>query len=265
MEKMAKLAKCSGNTKPRVTPSKYWCFTDYSMEMAKWQTIFSMEKIKYIIGREICPTTSREHLQGYIECPGLIRPLEKFKNMPGVHWEKRIGTREQNIEYCAKEGNYETNFEDIIIKEEVGQIMNEELVLTDWMQELIDYIKGPRDYRKIYWIWDLEGGKGKTRFCKYLLKRFKDCVYFTGGRTMDITSQLLECEYDPKLCLFDLPRSNEGHIAYNALEQIKNGLINSSKYKGGFKMFDSPHVIVFANFKPELSELSSDRWIIKQI
>lgn len=262
---MEKMAKCSGNTIPRITPSKYWCFTDFDADLAKWQTTFYKNNIKYIIGKEICPSTGKAHLQGYIEAPSLIRPLEKFKEFKSTHWEKRKGTREQNIAYCSKENNFVTNFENITIKKKVGKPMNDQLILQEWMNETLEYIESPRDNRKILWIYDLEGGKGKTKFCKYILQNYENCIYFTGGRAIDITSQILENDYDPELCLFDIPRCNEGHISYNALEQVKNGLINSSKYKGGFRIFDCPHIIVFANFRPDINALSHDRWIIHRI
>lgn len=259
---MEKMAKSSGNTIPRVIPSKYWCFTDYQYDLAKWQATLSKYDIQYIIGEETCPTTNRKHLQGYIEAKKIIRPNETFKELPGVHWEKRRGTREHNITYCSKENNFITNFK---IKKKTKIIKMEELILNDWMREITSFIETNENPRLIYWIVDIEGGKGKTRFCRYLFENYSNVVYFTGGKANDITSQLLEIEYDPELCLFDLPRNNEGYISYNAIEQIKNGMINSSKYKGGTKIFNPPQLLVFSNFEPDKTNLSKDRWIIKEI
>lgn len=63
-------------------------------------------KVKYLIfQKEKCPTTGKEHLQGYIE---LLKPM-RFNAVKGmffsnsVHLEKRMGTRDQAIEYCSKE------------------------------------------------------------------------------------------------------------------------------------------------------------------
>lgn len=226
--------------------------------MEKWIKYFEEYEMKYIIGHETCPTTGKKHLQGYIEAETKFRPLEKFKEKD-VHWEKRKGTREQNIKYCSKEGNYKSNF---IVKKKIGELKMDEFILQKWMLDILAYIEGPRDMRKIMWICDEEGGKGKSRLCKYILENYDDVIYFTGGKNTDITSQILESTIEPKLCLFDLPRSNEGHISYNALEQIKNGLVNSPKYKGGFKAFENPHVVVFANFEPQKDLLSEDRWMM---
>lgn len=253
--------KSSGNTKPRISQSKYWCFTSYNIAMDKWIAYFTACETKYIIGEETCPTTGKQHLQGYIESATYIRPMEKFKEKD-VHWEKRKGTREQNIKYCSKEGNFRTNF---LTKKKVGNLQVDKLTLVDWMLDILKRINLNRNHREIMWVWDRVGGKGKSRLCKYILEEYENVMYFTGGRNSDITSQIIESELVPELCLFDLPRSNEGHISYNALEQVKNGLVNSPKYKGGFKVFDSPHIIVFANFEPEKEMLSNDRWNIIEL
>ena len=49
------------------------------------------------------------------------------------------------------------------------------------------------------------------------------------------------------------------------LEQIKNGMIYSGKYEGGQCLFESPHIVIFANSKPEIENMSIDRWNIKEI
>jgi len=42
-------------------------------------------------------------------------------------------------------------------------------------------------------------------------------------------------------------------------------MIYSSKYEGGYKLFNSPHVIVFANAEPKYEALSGDRWKVFNI
>lgn len=262
---MEKKEKSSGNTIPRANQSKYWCFTSFSEDLDKIIHTLEKNKIKYIIGKEICPKTGKEHLQGYIESEKKIRPIESLKLNKEIHWEKRQGNRDQNIKYCSKENNFVTNFENIKIKKRAGMSIEKPLIIVEWMQEVIEYIEGPRNDRNILWIYDYEGRKGKTKFCKYIYENYEACKYFTGGKANDITSQIIEEEINPEICILDLPRNNEGYISYNALEQMKNGMINSSKYKGGTKSFPCPHVIVFANFRPVKKELSEDRWIIHKI
>jgi len=66
------------------------------------------EHIQYgVIGSEICPSSGRPHLQGYLELVKQSR-LAKLKKVlpPGVHIESRRGTQKQAIQYCQKDSNW---------------------------------------------------------------------------------------------------------------------------------------------------------------
>lgn len=66
--------------------------------------------------------------------------------------------------------------------------------------------------------------------------------------------------------MFDIPRANRGSISYASLESIKNGLICNTKYETGSKVFNPPHIIIFANFPPDKADkLSKDRWKITNL
>ena len=45
---------------------------------------------------------------------------------------------------------------------------------------------------------------------------------------------------------------------YEALESLKNGAMFSPKYESKSKVYDMPHVIVFANWQPDRIGLSID-------
>lgn len=80
------------------------CFTAWDADVE-----FDPDRMKYlIIGKEICPTTNKEHQQGYVEFKrqtdfGVVKTLLGSN----THIEPRNGTAVQAIEYCKKEGNYE--------------------------------------------------------------------------------------------------------------------------------------------------------------
>lgn len=59
-----------------------------------------------ILGREMCPTTGREHIQGYLEFKNQERFDKLIKLWEGVHIEKRMGSQIQAIDYCKKENNF---------------------------------------------------------------------------------------------------------------------------------------------------------------
>jgi len=65
--------------------------------------------------------------------------------------------------------------------------------------------------------------------------------------------------------IFDVPRDNGNKISYKSVESIKNGMIYSPKYESKYKLFNSPHIIIFANEPPQLEKLSIDRWVVKEI
>ena len=67
------------------------------------------EKFLFIVGREVGEEKNTPHLQMYFEKKHPVT-FNKIKNiMPRAHIEPAKGSREQNLAYCSKEGNYETN------------------------------------------------------------------------------------------------------------------------------------------------------------
>ena len=92
------------------------------------------------------------------------------------------------------------------------------------------------------------------------------CVFIDEGKKADIMCCIMNHDMNIKnIVIFDVPRDNGNKVSYKSIESIKNGVIFSSKYESGYKIFNSPHVIVFANCEPEYSSLSSDRWVVKNI
>lgn len=255
-----------GNTNPQPRSnnrSRKWCFTSFDTNkysLSIFKSLFGDKNYEYIVGLEKCPTTLREHYQGFVKSKNQVRFTTIKALLPaGSHIEIAHGTTEENWKYCSKENNFITN---IKIKIKVGPLITPmDFDFNKWQKQVIALIDGNRDSRTINWIYDKTGNQGKTWLCKYILDTYLNCFYFRGGKANDITSQiLLQENYNPEICLFDLPRSAEGKVSYNALEQLKDGIVHSNKYEGGFKVFEHPHIFVFANFEPDLECLSSDRW-----
>jgi len=130
--------------------------------------------------------------------------------------------------------------------------------LNWWQLEVMLTLKGEPDLRKIYWIWDIEGNKGKSSFCKYCAVKLGATV-LNNGSFADIAFSLPDV---PRIVIFDLPRTIEGRVNYSAIEATKNGLIFSGKYESKTKLFNAPHIVVFANFGPDRTQMSDDRWEI---
>lgn len=116
------------------------------------------------------------------------------------------------------------------------------------------------DDRIIHWWYD-NGNQGKTAFCRYMLVNHHACV-LSNGPTSDIAFALPR---DPKIILFNIPRDREARTNYGVLEMIKDGLIFSGKYESRTKVFNTPVLVIFSNFLPDVTKLSTDRWSIFNI
>lgn len=129
--------------------------------------------------------------------------------------------------------------------------------LYPWQDELVNLLKVPcTDNRTIYWYYDRTGCNGKTSLCKYLYVHLGACI-FNNGKFNDLAHALPEA---PEIVCFNLPRCLEKKVNYSAIEAIKDGLIFSGKYDSRTKVFNSPHVVIMANFPPDYKALSLDRW-----
>ena len=130
--------------------------------------------------------------------------------------------------------------------------------LREWQTTLRTTIEAPPDDRSVHWFIDRIGNSGKSYMCGYL-QNHHDAFVSTGGKVADVAHAYNK---EP-IVIFDLPRAMEkSKDIYNLMEGFKNGCIFIPKYESACKIFDVPHVIVFANFEPDFEALSKDRWII---
>jgi len=227
-------------------------------------TFKNFEKTKkYVFQKEICPTTNTPHLQGNIWFSKKTRWEElrlPFGNL--VRWA-RTNNPKAAEKYCQKSATSEPGSKPYIY----GFPKPLKLITPDkdWQIEILKILETEPNDRHVYWFWSSEGGIGKSSFCKYLAAT-KKIVFIDEGKKGDIMYSIMEANMDEcNLVLFDIPRDNGNKISYKSIESIKNGMIFSSKYESGQKLFNSPHVICFANVPPDLSKLSEDRWVVKNI
>lgn len=265
-EKWLQMAPGGGNTRTppvRLSPSKKWCFTynNYKKEeLAPMETNLRGLGL-FIMGFETAPTTGTPHIQGYIEFFKKCRPSECIK-IKKIHWEKAKGSRNDNIIYCSKENNYVTNFD---IKKPVKDPL-EGLELYDYQKLILNILKNMEpNNRDVYWFYNENGNIGKSCFSKHcFLKYGTICV---NGKAADVKYVVAEAlkNKDVNSVIFDIPRTNEGFVSYQAIEEIKNGMVISTKYESCCVAFNVPHLFIFSNYLPDKSCLSSDRWNIYEI
>lgn len=138
--------------------------------------------------------------------------------------------------------------------------------LYDWQQKIVDIYETEPDDRCVYWFWEDEGNIGKSAFIKYMIVKY-GILFCSGGKYTDIMNLVFNQDMNNcKAVMFNIPRAHEGHISYSSLESIKDGMVCNTKYETGVKVFNSPHLFIFANFPPDKEEmLSKDRWKIIEL
>lgn len=235
----------------------YFCTAIFNRDL---ETIISILKPickKFICGEEKCPTTGNLHYQTFIALKKKMRATELGKLIP-AKWIDCKGDEEANIKYCSKDNK--------IFKYGFPKPINIITDLYKWQLEIEKLYHTEPDDRKIYWFHETNGNIGKSAFVKYMIVKY-GCLFCDGGKKSDLINLVFNADMDTCKCIiWDLPRSSKGSISYATLESVKNGMICNTKYETGVKIFNSPHIFVFANFPPDKpDELSSDRWVITEL
>lgn len=112
--------------------AKRWVFTSYDVYSVPNLNPDVAEYCVY--GREVCPTTSRRHLQGFVAFKNRQSLQQVKKQLPGAHLERTRGTPEECADYCRKDGDFvefgciptttgrPTQFGDVLRKAANGEI-----------------------------------------------------------------------------------------------------------------------------------------------
>jgi len=131
--------------------------------------------------------------------------------------------------------------------------------LFPWQKKLIELVEKKPDSRTINWVFDVKGNRGKTELTKELVSHHGGIIL--GGRATTDLYQYAKSKN--KVVIWDYPRASEGHVSYSSIEKIKDGYFTSTFRNPSFCARDyDAHVIIFANFLPDLDKLSFDRWNI---
>lgn len=133
-----------------------------------------------------------------------------------------------------------------------------------WQQDLHDELEGPADDRTVIFYVDPEGGKGKSWFIKWFYSNHRKEAQVLGvGKRDDIAHMVKESK---SVFLINVPRGQMEYFQYSVLEMLKDRLVTSPKYNSMVKeLHQTPHVVVFSNEAPDLSKMSMDRFVIREI
>jgi hypothetical protein len=138
-----------------------------------------------------------------------------------------------------------------------------------WQKELLDEIKNKPDSRHITWYYDPFGNAGKTFISKHL-GQYKGAFVSTRANAYHVATSLDEFikqngNDSILVVIFNFSRQQENHKIYQALEELKDGMMTSEKYKGRTLYFNHPHLICLANYLPDINSMTKDRWDIRAI
>jgi len=146
----------------------------------------------------------------------------------------------------------------------------ENVILRPWQEGLLNYIK-PSD-REVIWVIGRKGNEGKTWFQEFLASKFGWSRVICG---MDIRMKKSSiCHILSKrslmttdIFLFDVGKAKtDDDMNYELIEHVKNGRTLAGKFDSKELKFHTPNIIVvFSNEKPDVDQLSKDRWTIFQI
>lgn len=255
-----------GNTSLSSSRSRGWCFT-WNNPGTPSQMIEILEVAgakSYLFQLECGKNTNVPHFQGFMYFENQ-RTFSSIKEMCREMHISKMKDLRASIKYCCKEdtrvaGPWSKN---VKIPRSLKLIDPDDRI---WQKDLVKELEVVPDDRKIIWYHDPVGGSGKTALAKYLVVKKNALV--VSGKGNDIKyaiSKHIEKHGEVNIIIFLFPRTVEGFVSYDAIESLKDGIFFSGKYESGMCVFASPHIVCFANFAPDLSALSLDRWEVRKL
>ncbi|UOK21032.1 replication associated protein [Chifec virus UA13_150] len=239
-----------------------WCFTWNNYTLDDIDTLTrKFCNVDYVFQEET-GEKGTPHLQGFVKFKNARYLSSLLKEFKGCYFEPcRNETAAE--QYCQKNNTRTGKVYSNITKVTELKIPTYNQ-LFDWQKKVVELIQTEPDDRSIYWYWDREGCSGKTTLIKYICTHFKNATFTCASKSADIIT-IANIKYN--IYLLGFARSQEHFAPYNAIEQLKDGLISDSKLKKISRnvMMNSPHVIVFANWPPDKNAISNDKWVITNL
>lgn len=251
-------SKQGGNTKPPAkkqdSPKNNWCMTLNNFSTEEYNSLksfFSSNSSNiWIIGKEK-GESGTPHLQMYCQFKDKLRFTGIKKICDRLHIEPSRGSKKQNLLYCSKEGDFETNTR---IPKPLKLISQ----LWPFQEKVENYVLTEPDDRHVM----LVSGKfatGKTQLAKYLVAKYDWICGPLEGNKSHILSTVYKNQ-DAECFIIYLTGKESSAISmdwecktsenlFDCLEKIKDGFFMSHfgvKATEPVNM-NSPHVIIFSN------------------
>lgn len=251
------------DTKPVILRGRAWgpnTWNNYDESDLNFLKEFCSENTEtYYINQEV-GEEGTPHLQFCFKFKN-ARTFNSLKKIfPKCHLEKSKNWL-ATINYCKK---IDTAIKPNINNERTVKDPLEGKELRPFQIKILEILEQDPDDRTINWVYDRLGNAGKTTLAKHLCIKYPNECLYVGGKASDIKYGVFNFlkKNNLRVVILDLTRSLEGYVSWQGIEEIKNGIFYNTKYESAMCIYDCPHLIIFANFEPEIDKLSIDRWNI---
>jgi hypothetical protein len=260
---------------------KYWKANYHLRDDESFESVFKLIEVcvdeiecaQYFFGEEHGKSGNTRHIEGgFVTRGDRVRwsKIQSCFEKAGIRMSYLAKSKKawlsKNIAYAFKEGNSYIKSDNVSIPEVLVKMTKDllrpgQLEIADMFREREHPLWG----RKIFWFWEPKGNWGKSVLVTYMIDQME--AMEVSGKGADvlcgISSFIEKNERCPPIVVYDVPRSTSEYVSYQSIEKIKDGKFFSGKYESGMVRYNKPHVIVFANCRPDLEKLSADRWVVK--
>ena len=132
-----------------------------------------------------------------------------------------------------------------------------------WQESLWELVNGEPQDRSVVFVYDPQGNAGKSWFAKFVFSRLPEKTQLLRPGKRDDVAMLVD--ETKSIFIFDVPRAEMQFLQYAVMEQLKDGFVQSNKYRCAPKYLGPCHVIVMCNEPPDDTKLSADRYHVIQI
>ncbi|MBA7541137.1 hypothetical protein ES705_33444 [subsurface metagenome] len=173
----------------------------------------------------------------------------------------------QQYAYCERFlTQYKINFDQRSIANELRD-STASAQLRSWQNDLLGIVNQPCSERKVRWFWESVGNVGKSWMARYLALHH-NALILGAMKKADMLHAITKTITNKTCVVFDLTRTTEdGSVAvvYEVMEQLHNRVIFSGKYDSQVLYIPLCHTVVFANYAPDRTTMSVDRWDVHHI
>lgn len=191
-----------------------------------------------------------------------VAPLDRFKTWCLEFYDDQ-GRSPSPQEICLAFPSlflrYRRNLEDYARFLSPPTPLQGEAELYDWQADLNTILGFDPDDRKILFVVDEAGGKGKTFFQRwYYSQNYEKTQLLAMGKRDDVAHAIDDTK---SVFFFNIPRQGMEFMNYQILEAIKDRVVFSPKYNSCTKTFPTNvHCVVFCNEYPNMTKMTQDRY-----